>query len=228
VHFIAGASYETKDWLIDAESYYKKLSGLTEYTLRFTQQFGHSIDYSSLFYDGRGYTRGFDILLQRKFGKFTGWVGYTMSETRYNFPVYGNGYFSASQDVTNELKLVSIYKLHQWTISGTWIYSTGLPYTQPIGGYVLTMPDGSTQSVIIPGSKNAARLPDYHRLDISARYDFNIGETGKGTIGFSIFNLYNRKNVWYKEFSVDETGLTETNINLLGITPNISLTLQIR
>jgi ferric enterobactin receptor len=228
IHFIGGASYETNNWLIDAETYYKKLSGLTEYTLRFTQQFGHSIDYSSLFYQGKGYTRGLDILLQRKFGKFTGWIGYTLSETRYNFAVYGNGYFSASQDVTNEFKLVCIYKLNRWVLSGTWIYATGLPYTQPIGGYVLTMPDGTTISSIIPGSKNAARLPDYHRLDISAKYDFTMGETGKGTIGFSLFNLYNRKNVWYKEFSVDETGLTETNINLLGITPNISLTLQIR
>jgi hypothetical protein len=108
------------------------------------------------------------------------------------------------------------------------VYSTGLPYTQPIGGYVLTMPDGTTQSVIIPGTKNASRLPDFHRLDLSAKYDITMGETGKGSIGFSIFNVYNRSNVWYKEYSVDETGLTETNVNLLGFTPNISLSLQIR
>ena len=103
-----------------------------------------------------------------------------------------------------------------------------MPYTQPIGGYVLTLLDGTTQSVIIPGSKNGARLPDYQRLDVAAKYDISMGETGKGTIGFSLFNVYNHKNVWYKEFAVDETGLTETNVNLLGITPNVSITLQIR
>lgn len=228
VHFIAGTSYETKDVLIDAEAYYKRLSGLTEYTLRFSHRFGESIDYSSLFYEGTGYTRGFDLLVQKKFGKFNGWIAYTLSETRYKFPVYGEGYFSASQDVTNEFKVVAIYKIKKFTLSGTWVYSTGLPYTQPIGGYVLTLPDGTTQSVIIPGSKNAARLPDFHRLDLSVKYDFTMGETGKGSIGCSLFNVYNRKNVWYKEFTVDETGLTETNVNLLGITPNVSLTLQIR
>lgn len=228
VHFIAGASYETRDFLIDAEGYYKRLSGLTEYTLRFSHRFGENIDYSSLFYEGTGYTKGFDLLVQKKFGKFSGWIAYTLSQTRYNFPVYGEGYFNASQDVTNEFKLVGIYKIKRWTISGTWVYSTGLPYTQPIGGYVLTLPDSTTQSVIIPGTKNAARLPDYHRLDLSVKYDFTMGETGKGSIGFSLFNVYNRKNVWYKEFTVDETGLTETNVNLLGITPNLSLTLQIR
>jgi ferric enterobactin receptor len=228
IHYIAGASYETKDYLFDAEAYYKQLSGLTEYTLRFSHRFGESVDYSSLFYEGSGYTRGVDLMAQKKFGKFSGWIAYTLSETRYKFPVYGDGYFSASQDVTNELKFVAIYKIKKWTLSGTWVYSTGLPYTQPIGGYVLTMPDGTTQSVIIPGTKNAARLPDYHRLDLAVKYDISMGETGKGTIGFSLFNVYNRKNIWYKEFSVDATGLIETNVNLLGITPNVSLTLQIR
>jgi hypothetical protein len=228
IHYIAGASYETKDYLFDAEAYYKQLTGLTEYTLRFSHTFGQSVDYSSLFYEGNGYTRGIDLMAQKKFGKFSGWIAYTLSETRYKFPVYGDKYFSASQDVTNELKVVAIYKIKKWTLSGTWVYSTGLPYTQPIGGYVLTMPDGTTQSIIIPGSKNAARLPDYQRLDMAIKYDINMGETGKGSIGFSLFNVYNHTNVWYKEFSVDETGLTETNVNLLGITPNISLSVQIR
>ncbi|MBK7214035.1 MAG: TonB-dependent receptor [Bacteroidales bacterium] len=225
--FIAGTSYETKDILIDAEAYYKRLSGLTEYTLRFSHRFGESIDYSSLFYEGTGYTRGIDLLLQKKFGKFNGWIAYTF-RNQVQIPVYGEGYFAASQDVTNEFKVVAIYKIKKFTLSGTWVYSTGLPYTQPIGGYVLTLPDGTTQSVIIPGSKNAARLPDFHRLDLSVKYDFTMGETGKGSIGCSLFNVYNRKNVWYKEFTVDETGLTETNVNLLGITPNVSLSLQIR
>jgi len=228
IHYIGGASYETKNYLFDAEAYYKQLTGLTEYTLRFSQNFGRSIDYSSLFYEGIGYTRGIDIMAQKKFGKFSGWIAYTLSETRYKFPVYGNKYFNASQDVTNELKIVAIYKIKKWVLSGTWVYSTGLPFTQPIGGYVLTMPDGTSQSVIIPGTKNAARLPDYQRLDLAVKYDFTMGNTGKGSIGFSVFNVYDHTNVWYKEYSVDQTGLTETNVNQLGITPNISLSLQIR
>lgn len=228
IHFIAGASYETKDYLFDAEAYYKKLTGLTEYTLRFSQQFGHSIDYSSLFYNGMGYTRGVDLLLQKKYGNFSGWIGYTLSQTRYHFPIYGNQYFAATQDVTHEIKIVNTYKLKKWTFSATWIFGTGMSYTRPIGGYVLTMPDSTSVNTVIPGTKNASRLPDYHRLDISAKYDFNLFETGKGSISFSVFNVYNRKNVWYKEFEVDDTGLTETNITLLGITPNISLSLQLR
>jgi len=231
IHLIGGMSYENHDYLIDGEAYYKKLYGLTEYTLRFSQQFGpgqQNVDYSSLFYNGDGYTRGFDLLLQKKYGKYSGWLGYTLSETRYHFPVYGDGYFNATQDVTHEFKIVNTYKYKKWTFSATWIFGTGMAYTRPLGGYVLTLPDSTTVDVIIPGTKNAARLPNYHRLDVSAKYDLRMGDFGKGSLSFSIFNLYNRKNVWYKEFEVDETGLTETNMTLLGITPNVSLSFQIR
>ena len=50
----------------------------------------------------------------------------------------------------------------------------------------------------ILGPKNAARLPSYHRLDISARYRFVVGSVS-GEVGGSIVNTYNRKNIFYFE-----------------------------
>ncbi len=227
-HYILGASYDYKDFLFDVEAYYKDLKGLSEYTLRFTPQFGQEINYSELFYQGEGYTRGIEFLLQKKSGRYSGWVGYTLSETRYHFPVYGDDYFSASQDVTHEIKIINTYKLKKhFTFSATWIFATGKPYTEPLGGYTLNMLDGNTSSFILAGSKNSARYPAYHRLDVMAKYDFFIWGS-KGAITLSVFNLYNHKNVWYKEFEIDETGLTETNVNFLGITPNLTLTYQLR
>ena len=229
MHYITGASYETKKWLFDVEAYYKDLKGLSEYTLRFAPSYGQgSIDYNSLFYQGVGYSQGLEGLVQRKFGKFTGWASYTLAQTRYNFPVYGDGYFSAAHDVTNEFKLTGIYKLNNWTFSGSWIYATGRAYTEPIGGYSLSLVDGSTTNFVVAGAKNSSRYPDYHRLDLSAKYNFDIGDSGSGFIGLSLFNVYNRKNIWYNEFEIDETGLTETNVNLLGITPNLTLSLKLR
>ncbi len=227
MHYIAGASYETQNFLFDVEAYYKDLKGLSEYTLRFTPSFGE-IDYSSLFYEGTGYARGVEVLAQKKFGKLTGWIGYTWGQVHHNFPVYGEGYFAASHDVTHETKLVATYKANKhWTFSGTWIYATGKPYTEPLGGYTLTLLDGTTADYIVTGAKNGSRYPDYHRMDLSAKYGFNMGK-GKGSLSFSLFNVYNRTNIWYKEFEIDETGLTETDVNLLGITPNITLSLKLK
>ncbi len=225
--FIVGASYETNDFLFDVEAYYKKLSGLTEYTLRFIPQFG-TVDYDEFFYEGDGYAQGIEFLIQKKFGKFTGWAGYTIGEVIYDFPIYGDTPFPASHDVTNEVKLVGSYKWKAWTFTATWIYATGKPYTAPIGGYQIELPDGTTEDYISVGPKNGARYPDYHRLDIAASRNFKLGDLGIGGVNFSIFNVYNQQNVWYKEFEIDDNNLTETNVTLLGITPNITLSFKLR
>ena len=71
-------------------------------------------------------------------------------------------------------------------------------------------------------------MPDYHRLDIAATLEFGIGDHAIGNLGFSIFNLYNRTNTWYKTFELIEDELIETDVNLLGITPNITLSFKLR
>lgn len=103
IHYIIGASYETPDYLFDVEAYYKKLSGLTEYTFRYIPQFG-SVNYDEFFYEGDGFSRGVEFLVQKKFGNLSGWVGYTIGEVIYEFPVYGEVPFPASHDVTHEFK----------------------------------------------------------------------------------------------------------------------------
>jgi hypothetical protein len=55
-----------------------------------------------------------------------------------------------------------------------------------------------------------------------------FGDMATGAISFSLFNVYNRKNVWYKEFEMVEGQLIETDVNLLGITPNITLSFSLK
>lgn len=74
-HHILGISYENSDWLFDIEAYYKTLSGLSEYSTRFTRSgFGRdaSLEYEEYFYSGDGVAKGIEFLAQRKVGKFTG------------------------------------------------------------------------------------------------------------------------------------------------------------
>ncbi|MDR1601176.1 MAG: TonB-dependent receptor [Tannerella sp.] len=229
-HFVAGGSYETKDFLFDVEAYYKKLYDLSEYTLRFAPSFIDNSGYQEFFYNGEGFSRGIDFLIQKKYGKLTGWVGYTLGETRYRFPVYGDGYFAANQDVTHEFKTVWTYKPRKnLTLSATWIYATGKPFTEPVGGYKLNTPNGGEMNFIVVDKKNNARYPDYHRLDLLAKYDLSFIRAVKSSVSVSLFNVYDRANVWYKEYAYDESmGITETNINLLGFTPNVTLSIQLK
>ncbi|MDR1763153.1 MAG: TonB-dependent receptor [Dysgonamonadaceae bacterium] len=230
IHYVAGGSYETHDFLFDVEAYYKKLSNLSEYTLRFTRSFIDNSGYQEFFYNGKGYSRGVDFLLQKKYGKLTGWMAYTLGETRYNFPVYGDGYFPAPQDVTHEFKIVATYKpIRDLTLSATWIYATGKPFTEPIGAYSLNTPNGGNMNFIVVEKKNNSRYPDYHRMDLLAKYDLSFIKSFKSSVSLSLFNVYDHVNTWYREYSFDYAeGITETNINLLGFTPNLTLSIQLK
>ena len=222
-HYILGTSFETGTWLFDVEGYYKTLDGLSEYTTRLVSSGfgpGRALNFEEFFYTGTGEAKGIEFLLQKKVGKFTGWIGYTLGEVLYDFEAFGDEPFHANQDQTHELKIIGNYKLGRWTFGATFIYATGRPYTAPTGYYEVPLLDGTTADFFEVSDKNGLRLPAYHRFDLSATHDFNMG-TSKASLGLSIFNLYNRSNVWYKEYEVIEGELLETNVSLLDFTPSL-------
>lgn len=227
LQFIAGVSWENDDWLVDIESYYKKLSSLSEYSLRFQVRPG-SVNYSENFFEGTGYAAGIDMLVQKKFGDYTGWVAYTFGKAVNNYPVYGPADFYASNDVRHEFKTVHMYKWRKFDFGLTFIYASGRPYTAPVGAYSVTLLDGTEKDIINVGAKNGSRLPAYHRLDLSATYNFGEIGKGHGSIGISFFNVYNRANVWYKNYSIVDNVVVATDVNYLSFTPNLSFTYKFR
>ena len=232
-HYIAGISYESRDYTFSAEGYYKEIQNLTEYSLRINAS-PMGINYDENFFNGYGFSRGIEFLVQKNSGNFNGWMCYTLGEAMNHFDAYSSGYYPADQDVTHEFKIVGLYKYRRWDFSANWIFATGRPYTAPSGAYSITLLDGSTQDYFTVTSKNSLRLPDYHRLDISATYKLLLGHKSDkrrreiGYVSFSVFNLYNRENVWYKQYTIVEGKVIETNVNYLGITPNITISLKLR
>ena len=239
-HLIVGAAYELKNYLFDVEFYQKQNTGITEYTLRFVPNFsrntgggpgggpgGGGLTTEETFFNGNETIRGMDVLVQKKFGKLTGWVGYTLAEAVRNVSAFSDKPYYSDQDVRHQFKTVGLYSVKKWDLAATWIFSTGRPYTSIIGAYDLTLLDGTTKSFTNPSDKNANRFINYQRLDASATYNFKYGN-----IGFSVFNLYNRTNVWYKRFEVIRQDgisfLQTTDVTYLGITPNITLSLKLR
>jgi hypothetical protein len=227
IQYVAGASWENKDFLIDVEGYYKKLSGLSEYSLRFQLSPGR-LTYSENFFQGTGYARGVDILLQKKFGNYTGWVAYTLGEAVNNYEVYGANDFYASNDVRHEFKTVHLYKWNRFDFSATFIYASGRPYTAPSGAYSVTLLDGTTQNYFSVSGKNQFRLPAYHRFDMGITYNYGAKGSGNGSIGLSLFNIYNRQNVWYKNYEISDNTIIATDVKYLGFTPNLTFTYKLK
>ena len=219
-HFVAGASYESDGYLFDVELYRKETTGLSEFSLRFQR---NNVDPLNLFFAGSGTAQGAEFLAQKKFGAFTGWVSYTLAEALSSFPDLNDGNsFPALHDQRHEVKTVGTLSLGRWDLASTWTYGSGTPYTAPQAEYQIELLDGSAFSYVNVSGKNQLRLPAYHRLDLSARYRFSLGDYG-GDVGMSLFNAYDRANVWYRQFELDATPAIVTDVNYVGRVLNLSV-----
>lgn len=235
-HFIGGVSYETDELLISVEGYYKTLSGLTQYTVRQTQTGGGSFRMPGVgetqtvtqdFYEGTGRAKGVEVLLQKKMGNYTGWISYTLAKAENKFSAFGNDYYTANQDVRHEFKSINMYHYDRWNFAATFLFSTGRPYTAPLSTYTIKTADGNSTTYLNISDKNGERLPAYHRLDMSVSYDLlKIDGHKVGSIGLSFFNVYNHTNTWYREYQMQNNQVITTNVNYLGFTPNLTLSLR--
>ena len=224
-HYVGGLTYEKHALLVDAELFYKSLADLTTFAprLRPGDDTGTA---GQAFYHGSGSARGLELLVQKKAGRHTGWLSYTLSQTEETFPTLEAETYPASQDQRHELKLVDAARFGHWTASGTWILATGKPYTAATGVSTIAI-GGGDRTVGFPdfGPKNAARLPAYHRLDLALNYDWRVG-SARGTLGMTVFNVYGRQNVWYKQFQAFTSELVETDVHLMGRAFNASVGLR--
>ena len=98
------------------KGYYKTLSDLTQYTIRQTGggPGNQTLTVNQDFYTGSGNAKGIEVLIQKKLGRYTGWISYTLADAEDKFAVYGNNYFPADQDIRHEFKTVNLYHYSRW------------------------------------------------------------------------------------------------------------------
>lgn len=140
---------------------------------------------------GMGRAFGLELLLEKKIGKLSGWIAYTYSRSQRTIPDINEGkQYPVFHDQPHDLKLILQYEAsRRWQFAANWQYSSGKAVNLPIGSYQL----GET---IVPlyADRNGSRLPDFHRLDISATLKRKPGKRNDAYWVFSILNMYYRKN----------------------------------
>ena len=225
-HFLGGISYETSSFLIDLEAYYKDLDGVTQFSTRSRRRPGQA--FNELFFSGTGVAKGVELLVQKKAGRLTGWVSYSLGRVEYDLDGFNRGEaFLASHDQRHELKTVGVYQAGPWTFSSAWIYGSGRPYTTPESEYSVELLDGTSFSYIHVGGKNAERLPAYHRLDVGVTRRFE-SDRFFYELSASAFNAYGRNNVWYRKFDLSDSAVVVTDVTTLPLTPSIGVRMGIR
>ncbi len=185
---------------LNAEAYYKSMKNQIDYRDGADINTVPDIESELLFGKGRAY--GLEVLLKKKTGKLTGWIGYTLSKTERRINgINQGGWYNAKQDRTHDLSVVGIYTLSEkWTLSGTFIYNTGNAVTFPTGKYVL-----NDMVMYQYSNRNADRMPATHRLDLSATYERPSGKRFQGSWSFGLYNVYGRKNPYTMTFKENKT-----------------------
>ncbi|WP_029275687.1 TonB-dependent receptor [Pedobacter borealis] len=211
----SGNAYE-----FSAETYYKSLQNQIDYRNGADIFTSKPIETQLLFGKGRAY--GLELLIKKKTGRFTGWLGYTLSKTERKIDGINNDeWYNARQDKTHDIAFVGMYKLSpRWTVSANWVYSTGNAVTYPRGKYTMM-----GKSYFYFSDRNGDRMPAYHRLDLGATRLLKQTKRFSSELNFSLYNAYGRKNPFRITFSDNETDPSKTEAirtTLFQFVPSIS------
>lgn len=203
-----------------AETYFKTLQNQIDYRNGADIFTNKPIETQLLFGKGRAY--GLELLLRKKTGRLTGWIGYTLSKTERKIDgINNNEWYNARQDKTHDISVVTIYQLSKkWTVSANWVYATGNAITFPNGKYTML-----GQSYYYFSERNADRMPAYHRLDLGATRLLKQTKKFSSELSFSLYNAYGRKNPYRITFQDSETDPNKTEAirtTLFRFIPSIS------
>ncbi|HET9486425.1 MAG TPA: TonB-dependent receptor, partial [Chryseosolibacter sp.] len=215
------------------EAFYKKLENQIDYESHAEVLLNPLVERELRF--GTGTSYGVELMAKKDEGRLHGWVGYTWSRAKREFPDLNEGRaYNAFYDRPHQIGIMALYDISsRWKLGANWNYSTGSPYSSPVSFYTY-----NGEEVPVYGQRNNARLPDYHRLDLSATHRLNRNPQNKFShhLSFSIFNFYARKNPLFVNFNKVETSdgslkipsdLINTNrvtsqLYLFGFAPSVS------
>jgi len=182
------------------EVYYKDMQNQIEYKEGYTPGLS---DPEEEFVFGKGWSYGSEWLINKVKGRLTGWVGYTLSWTKRQFPdLNGGAVYSARYDRRHDISVVANWDLDKrWKFGAVFVYGTGNAITLPERFYFVN--GVLTQEF---SRLNQYRMQAYHRMDVSATYTPKVkpGRKGGQSWVFSVYNLYSRQNPYFLYF--DQSG----------------------
>ncbi|GAA4799111.1 TonB-dependent receptor plug domain-containing protein [Litoribaculum gwangyangense] len=212
-----GIHFNKNKFLISAEAYIKNVNGIT------TRSQGFQNQYQFVNAIGSYQIKGIDFLLNKQFNDIIStWVSYSYSTNNYTFDELNNGEpFPNNADIQHAVTFASTYTKNNIKLAVGLNWHSGIPNTEP------SINDVPNDEVITYASPNGSNLNDYLRLDFSTNYDFNVSDNVKATIGTSVWNILNKRNIINAYYTLDsDNAINKIENESLGITPNVSFRLK--
>ena len=204
-------SLKDKQYELSIETYYKTMDNLIGYKDG-AEFLGLDTDWQNKIEVGSGRSYGLEIFVQKKRGRTTGWLGYTLSWTDRLFENLNFGKrYPYRYDRRHDIAIVFNHQLSRGVeLSGTWIYGTG---------NAISIPEATYPTAVLPNSfrffdglidylpdRNGVRMRSYHRLDLAIRFIKRKDSNERRVWTIGIYNAYSRKNPFFYFFSTDQAG----------------------
>ena len=184
--------------------------------------------------DGMLWATGIDVLMKYRWPRYTLWLSYSLGAVANEFEAFNGGEpFPADNDQRHLLNFTQTLRLNNWNLSATFFFGSGKPFTAPTDmGARLDEQSGEPIFFLKYDKQNNRRLPAYHRLDLAADYRFDT-ERWTGKLGLSVFNCYNRRNLFDIDFfpvppqyNDGQPGVYSLERPMLGFTPNLFVQIE--
>jgi len=221
-HYILSLEYvPSTGYNFNVDLYYKTLNDISEFNQ--TALDGKTV--SDVFYIGNGYSYGLELFLQKKVGRFTGWVGYAFGYIISQFPQINYGKeFNPKYDRRNDFKIVLNYQINDsWSLGTSFVFQSGQPYTgatsrvrMDLGG---RLDYGSNK--IVNSDLYGLRLPPSHQLNLNFNYSFKTFGL-LSNLNIDIYNVYSRRDIWFRYYRTVNDITTVEDVKLLPIIPSLS------
>ncbi|MFD0975163.1 TonB-dependent receptor [Salinimicrobium gaetbulicola] len=221
-------NFNEEKYSLELEGFVKKVKNRLDYIDGANLIANDALEQVILKGEARAY--GAEVLLRKNSGKLTGWLAYTISKSEQRTPgrtknepgINNSNWYDTPYDKTHDLSLTTTYELSKkWDFSANFIFQTGLPTTYPTAQY-----EYESLNIPVYSPRNSNRLPDYHRLDISATYtpQKKRRRSYESSWNFGIYNIYSRKNAVSLSFRNNEdSGRNEAlRLSLFGIVPSVT------
>jgi hypothetical protein len=165
---------------------------------------------------------GIEFFLKRTNRRLEGWLSYTYSHSmvrvddQYVWNQINNGkLFPANFDIPHSLSVVGSYHFtRRLTLSSIISYQTGKPVTYPVSVYYV-----NGVPTLDYSSRNAYRIPNYFRTDISLTLEGNLkkNKAMHSTFSLNLYNLSARENPYSVYFKIENGGIRSYRYAVIGV-----------
>lgn len=222
-----GAAHSLNDsYEISLEAYYRSMSNVISY--KDGSGLFEITDWQDRVTQGDGEAYGVELLVQKKLGRLSGWVGYTLAWSNRTFEDLNFGEtFPFRYDRRHDISIVASYDLSKrFSLSGTWVYGSGNAITLANSEYASVFKSTDTESYFSDVSffedRNDFRMNSYHRFDIGLNFTKKKKRYTR-TWSIGAYNAYNRNNPFflYYDRQFDANGNSQTKLQQVSLFPII-------